>query len=32
MEDSSPAWLPHLAEGAPVHLDITPRSLQSYLD
>lgn len=32
MNDSSPAWLPHIAEGAPVHLDLVPRSLQSYLD
>ena len=32
MNDSTPAWLPHIAEGAPVHLDLVPRSLQSYLD
>lgn len=32
MNATTPAWLPHIAEGAPVHLDIVPRSLQSYLD
>ena len=32
MNASTPAWLPHIAEGAPVHLNIVPRSLQSYLD
>ena len=32
MADSSPAWLPHLPEGADPHIVITPRSLQSYLD
>ena len=32
MADPIPAWLPHLPEGADAHIDITPRSLQSYLD
>ena len=32
MNDSAPAWLPHIAEGAPVHLDLVPRAVQSYLD
>ena len=32
MNASTPAWLPHIAGGAPVHLNIVPRSLQSYLD
>ena len=32
MNASTPAWLPHIAEGSPVHLNIVPRSLQSYLD
>lgn len=32
MNDVSPAWLPHLSEGAPLHLNLVSRSVQSYLD
>lgn len=32
MADSLAAWLPHLPQGADPHIDITFRSLQSYLD
>ncbi|MCQ2444800.1 MAG: long-chain fatty acid--CoA ligase [Mailhella sp.] len=32
MSNATPAWMAHIAEGAPVHPDLTPRSLQSYLD
>jgi len=32
MTDISSAWKDHLAEGAPLRLNLVPRSVQSYLD